>query len=602
MSPQSSLMTFKSSIRLPISSHLSQSFVRYASLNSAIGRGIRRSQRLDRTQTVSKDKRDPPRTGRIFGSSNGRTRGLSEVKSSRDWSNSNRHRPNTGRAPYASFDTTYGLGARGSQEAKNSRGWPDNDRDSVGAGRKKAASLGSSIGHGIRRPQDTGDTERLRNDRNDRRGPETRPREYTKWKDCRNKSPEVEFDEDEFVRTGNFRALPREHQRFASVQRSPNPRNFSALNKSRPAANHDSAPDSQRQRRPRRPEVAAPHKATDQNPERVREHVKVPDTIPYTTPASEFIYGTAAVEAALRCSRRQLYKLYIYQAADEELSVAKVTLRKLAFSKNVKVKMAFAEWDRLLDKMSAGRPHNGCVLEASPLPRTPVQALKTVNLEEKSFQLELAPQTREEALVNGMNDRIAINRSFTEQQKRQPIVLMLDGIVDPGNLGAIIRSAYYLGADALVFAGRNSAPLTPVTIKSSAGAAESMSLLEVKNEVDFIQRSKANGWRFYAADAPNVDSTYVDQVSNNRDESIGHSPSVIMMGNEGSGLSNHIRSQADSVVSIPGAWLIPGVGASSDPARIDSLNVSVASALLMEKFLRVPLAVSAVPRKDNSRR
>jgi predicted rRNA methylase len=292
----------------------------------------------------------------------------------------------------------------------------------------------------------------------------------------------------------------------------------------------------------------------------------------------------------------------MYQTADEELSTAKVTLRKLALSKNVKVKMAFAEWDRILDKMSAGRPHNGCVLEASPLPRTPIQALKAVNTEGDTFQLELAPQTREEALVNGANDRITINHSFLQQQRRHPVIIMLDGIVDPGNLGAIIRSAYYLGVDAVVFAGRNSAPLSPVTIKSSAGAAENMTLLEVKNEVDFIQRSKANGWRFYAADAPNAGSTFIDQASNDHNESIAHSPCVIMMGNEGSGLSNHIRSQADSIVSIPGSRLIPGVGVTSDPARVDSLNVSVASALLMEKFLRLPLGVSAVPRREKSRR
>ncbi|KAL2821939.1 Alpha/beta knot methyltransferase [Aspergillus granulosus] len=531
-------MTFKPSLRA-LALPLPRSFIRCASLNSAIDRGIRRSQRLDSPRGLSNDRRGRTPTRRAAGSPNGRSRRY--------------------------------------QEVKGSRGWPSDDHDSSEAGRQRFAS---PIGP-------------------DRRS--FTPREYTKGRDHRNRDPEVEFDEDEFIRTGNFRALPREHQRFTSTQRPPYSRDPSAMNKSRSAPKHDSARDSQRQRRLGHAEAITTHKPTDQKPERIKEHVKAPDTIPYTTPASEFIYGTAAVEAALRCGRRQLYKLYIYQAADEELSVAKMTLRKLAFSKNVKVKMAFAEWDRLLDKMSAGRPHNGCVLEASPLPRTPIQALKTVNPEENNFQLELAPQTREEALVNGMNNQIPINPSFTQQQRRQPVVLMLDGIVDPGNLGAIIRSAYYLGVDAVVFAGRNSAPLSPVTIKSSAGAAESMTLLDVKNEVDFIQRSKANGWRFYAADAPNAGSTYIDQASNNHDDLIGHSPSVIMMGNEGSGLSNHIRTQADSIVSIPGARLIPGVGVASDPARVDSLNVSVASALLMEKFLRVPLGVSAVPRKENSR-
>ncbi|KAJ0426398.1 hypothetical protein BJY00DRAFT_272085 [Aspergillus carlsbadensis] len=579
---QSSLLTLKSSLWLPLSSSTCRSFIRYASLNSAIGQGIRRSQRLDSPRASTNDSRDRPR-----------------VK----------------RKPYTPSDSESRRSPRGFRDVRDSRSRFDNNRNQSEAGRRQPVSLRSRVDRGIRRPQRTRGTETPWNDSGDhgetKRRPFT-PREPTAGTGYRSRAPEVEFDEDEFIRTGNFRALPREHQRFTSIKRLFNSRDNSATDKgrsspsrsspSRSSPTYDSPPDSQRQRRPGRGEVAAPHKTTDQKPERVREHVKIPDTIPYTTPASEFIYGTAAVEAALRCNRRKLYKLYMYQTADEELSATKVTLRKLALSKNVKVKMAFAEWDRILDKMSAGRPHNGCVLEASPLPRTPIQALKAVSLQEDTFQLELAPQTREEALVNGTNDRITINNSFVQQQRRHPVILMLDGIVDPGNLGAIIRSAYYLGVDAIVFAGRNSAPLSPVTIKSSAGAAENMTLLDVKNEVDFIQRSKANGWQFYAADAPNAGSSFIDQASNDHNELIGHSPCVIMMGNEGSGLSNHIRSQADSIVSIPGSRLIPGVGVTSDPARVDSLNVSVASALLMEKFLRLPLGVGAVPRKENSRR
>ncbi|KAL5001930.1 Alpha/beta knot methyltransferase [Aspergillus recurvatus] len=377
---------------------------------------------------------------------------------------------------------------------------------------------------------------------------------------------------------------------------------FQSAKRGRSSPQYVPTPEDEEKRRSRRTEH---HKPTEENPERVKQHVWVPPTIPYTTSASEFIYGTTAVEAALRCSKRQLYKLYLYQAAgEEELSVDKRVLRKLALSKNVKVKLAFGEWNRLLDKMSAGRPHNGCVLEASPLPRTPIQTLKPVQLGDGQFRVELAPQTREEAEVNGTNDSITINASYTQQQIRYPVIVLLEGVVDTGNLGSIIRSAYYLGVDAIVFAGRHSAPLSPITIKASAGAAENMTLLDVQNEVDFIKRSQANGWRFYAADVPKTGATYLEPGSlqppsltattGEPDAAIGQSPSVIMMGYEGSGLSNHIKARADSIVSIPGARLLPGVGAASDPARVDSLNVSVAAALLMETFLRVPLGVSPV--------
>jgi predicted rRNA methylase len=326
-----------------------------------------------------------------------------------------------------------------------------------------------------------------------------------------------------------------------------------------------------------------------------------PRKIPYSTAASEFVYGTNAVEAALRCSRRQQYVLYVYQGQDEDLSPEKSTLRKLALSKGIKVKMAFAEWVDVLDEMSQDRPHNGVVLEASPLPQLPVTGFRAVpSIEDTHFRVDMAPQTREELAVNGSDNRIPI---LSQHRQRYPVTLLLDGIVDTGNLGAIVRSAYFLGVDAIVFAGRNSAPLAPVAIKASAGAAENMTILTVRDEVAFIKQSKANGWRFYAADAPGVGSTLLDPQapadgsSGPNPSHLSQAPSVIMMGSEASGLAPHIKSHADSIVSIPGSRISSTLGVNSDPARVDSLNVSVAAALLMEIFLRVPVAVSGVPSK-----
>ncbi|KAJ5168095.1 uncharacterized protein N7482_003689 [Penicillium canariense] len=464
------------------------------------------------------------------------------------------------------------------------------------------ASLNSAIGWGIRRSQNAGSSARASKDE----GGQTRPRrgDSRTWPSGRAvkgvKGPsKSDFDEDEFVRTGKFRGMPRELRdrgQWRSREQAPKTNSASPGKSDTPKTK------------------SRAHRVTDSMPERVKDNVKVPESIPYTSPASEFIYGTSAVEAALRCGRRKLYKLYLYQGAGEDLSPAKVALRKLALSKDIGIKLAFAGWDRLLDKMSAGRPHNGCVLEASPLPKLPVRGFHVVpSISESHFRVELAPQSREEAAVNGTNDHIPIlhpsnpsNPSQDQPQHRYPVALLLDGVVDPGNLGAIIRSAYYLGIDAIVFAGRNSAPLSPVTIKASAGAAENMTLLHVKNEVDFIQRSKDSGWRFYAADAPGPGATYLDRATaDGESQESGlptmQAPSVIMMGSEGSGLSSHIKSHADATVSIPGARHSAHLGVESDPARIDSLNVSVAAALLMEMFLRTPLAMSGPLRKSKDR-
>ncbi|KAJ5172932.1 Alpha/beta knot methyltransferase [Penicillium capsulatum] len=461
--------------------------------------------------------------------------------------------------------------------------WRTDGRSSPNSGATEHAT-----GRGIRRspPPWARTAGKAPNLSNDAQGPrrDDRPArpvvDDRKWEAKRNRGG---FDEDEFIRTGNFRGLPREHRNHGQSKLK--------------QANYAETP-----RMPRKKPLSARtphHRPTDAVPARVKENVKVPDSIPYTTPASEFIYGTSPVLSALRCSRRQIYKLYIYQPFSKpELGPNQITLRKLALSKNIEVKLVSAGWDRLLDKMSSGWPHQNCVLEVSPLPKLPVMCFKAYSdRTEDRFRVELAPQSREEAMVNGTNDLVEMHRGHRPGNRRYPVALLVDGIVDPGNLGAILRSAYFLGIDAVVFAGRNAAPLSPVTIKASCGAAENMAILHVRNEVDFIKRSKENGWRFYAADAPGAGVTYLDQLppegnSSSHGRLAEQSPCVLMMGSEATGLSAHIKSHADAIVSIPGARHSLELGVESDPARVDSLNVSVAAALLMHTFMQVPLAVS----------
>ncbi|PKY07423.1 hypothetical protein P168DRAFT_309166 [Aspergillus campestris IBT 28561] len=504
--------------RLPVLPRFQPALARHASLRSAIDRGIRKSQ--GQSQDQSQSARKPFQNRRNFDDEE--------------------------RAPHRRRDSNPKKVERRRDDTEERSSYRRNDY-----GPKKFE----------RRRDDTEERSSYR--RND-----YGPKKFERRREGTEENSSYRRNDYGPKKTGNFRALPMEHQRFKHGHKIEKPRE---------------EPQESREK-----VIPSSRRGTD----RPKENVKVPDSIPYTTPASEFIYGTNAVEAALRCSRRQLYTLYLYQAFGEELSPAKSTIRKVAYMKNLKVKMAYGEWDKLLDKMSAGRPHNGCILEASPLPQLPVRSLRAVpSKDEDHFSVDLGQQSREEAQVNGMDNHVKINHPPMQDRRRFPVVLLLDGVVDTGNYGAIIRSAYFLGIDAIVLAGRNSAPLSPVTIKASAGAAENMTLLQVHNEVDFIQKSKLNGWRFYAADVPGPGSTFIDPI-----------PSVIMMGSEASGLTHHIKSHADSVVSIPGSRFSTHLGVGSDPARVDSLNVSVAAALLMEMFLRVPLAVSGAPEKRTSKK
>ena len=84
----------------------------------------------------------------------------------------------------------------------------------------------------------------------------------------------------------------------------------------------------------------------------------VPLAIPYTTPASEFLYGTSVVSAALKYSRRKFYKFYCYGAPDRVNTSQDTAVRNLASSQGVEVVPVQGEWLRIMDKMSTGRPHN----------------------------------------------------------------------------------------------------------------------------------------------------------------------------------------------------------------------------------------------------
>ncbi|KAI9727793.1 MAG: hypothetical protein M1834_007940 [Cirrosporium novae-zelandiae] len=302
---------------------------------------------------------------------------------------------------------------------------------------------------------------------------------------------------------------------------------------------------------------------------------KYPSSIEYTTSASEFLYGTSAVIAALRSRRRKLYKLYMYKPGLR--SVEHMRVQKLAHAAGVPIKHIGGPDVRLLDTMSQGRPHNGYVLETSPCPKLPVTSLKSVDLNEKHFQVQLEYQSEEDLAVNGNDPNIL---SLCLSSGRFPFLVMLYNILDPGNLGAIIRSAYFFGADAVVMVGRNCAPLSPVSLKASAGAIEMIPIITVDRVETFMKHSQMAGWRFYAAHVPNGPSSKLPETISTFgiQDKLTQAPSVLLLGNEGQGLPRHLLRDVNNLITIQGNRAGEG--------GIDSLNVSVAAGILCELFLR----------------
>ncbi|KAI0446185.1 RNA methyltransferase [Xylaria telfairii] len=305
-----------------------------------------------------------------------------------------------------------------------------------------------------------------------------------------------------------------------------------------------------------------------------------PIRVHHTTAASQFLYGRSVVEAALKDSRRQLYKLYIYSGDDRRNVSQDEALAKLAGQKAVEVTKVTNDGLRMMDKMSGGRPHNGCVLEASPLPQLPLKALGSLSEDPKKpgFHLELAHQSSEQAKINGTSEFV----SYQLPKGRNPFILLLDGILDPGNLGAILRTAAFLGVNGIAITQGSSTTLTPVALKASAGASEVMTLFSVNSAVDFVTRSKENGWLVYAAVPLTKWSKGNSHLTIDRIETydpLSSQPTVLVIGSEGEGLAKPVRRQADHEVSIPS----PSGGFSK---VVDSLNVSVATGILCAAFLK----------------
>lgn len=320
------------------------------------------------------------------------------------------------------------------------------------------------------------------------------------------------------------------------------------------------------------------HEPSSHDKERVPRPTSIPLSIPRTSAASEFVYGFSAVKAALQAKRRRLYKLYVSEVSDEVVPrEGRDDLLRTARETHVRVQTMREDGIRLLDKMSQGRPHNGYILEASEMPIWPVEALDQIPTVGEPFWFTPGHQSAEEIAITGTIPKLPGNAH------RYPLVLLLDNILDPGNLGAIIRSAAFFGVDAVALVDHNLAPLSPVSLKASSGAAEFMPFLKVKRDIEFIKKSKQNGWHVVAAVPPGSRSSRRSASVESMERAAGllaEGPCILLIGGEGTGLRPRLQKSADSVMGIQAA---PSVKAEMG---LDSLNASVAAALMIQNLVQ----------------
>lgn len=145
-----------------------------------------------------------------------------------------------------------------------------------------------------------------------------------------------------------------------------------------------------------------------------------------------------------------------------------------------------------------------------------------------------------------------------------PFLILLDGIEDPHNLGAIIRTANLAGAHGVVIPKRRAVGLTPTVAKTSAGAINYTPVAKVTNMTQTIKELKEQGMWFVCADMGGTSMYDLDLKG-----SIG-----LVIGNEGEGVSKLVRENCDFIASIP------------MKGDIDSLNASVATGVLAYEIVR----------------
>ena len=153
---------------------------------------------------------------------------------------------------------------------------------------------------------------------------------------------------------------------------------------------------------------------------------------------------------------------------------------------------------------------------------------------------------------------------YADSLGEKPFVVICDGVEDPHNLGAIMRSAECSGVHGIIIPKRRAVGLTSVVAKSSAGAIEHMRVARVTNIATTIDELKERGFWIYAADMGGTEYSKTD-----------YSGSVaIVLGSEGFGISRLVKEKCDFTVSIP----LYG--------RVNSMNVSCAAAVILTEVAR----------------
>jgi 23S rRNA (guanosine2251-2'-O)-methyltransferase len=234
------------------------------------------------------------------------------------------------------------------------------------------------------------------------------------------------------------------------------------------------------------------------------------------------LYGINAVAEALKASPEKIERICV-ERGQKNPRIREIV--DLARQNHVRISFEERSW---LDRKAEGSRHQGILC----------------------FAAEMATLDAEDIL---------------EQAKSPGLLVILDGVEDPHNLGAILRSAEAAGADGVILPQHRSAALSATVVKASAGAASHIKLARVTNLAQFIESLKKKGFWIAGLDAGSNKPIWEADLTE---------PTALILGSEGSGLHRLVKEKCDYVVSLP----IRGV--------VSSYNVSVAAGIALYEVIR----------------
>jgi 23S rRNA (guanosine2251-2'-O)-methyltransferase len=244
--------------------------------------------------------------------------------------------------------------------------------------------------------------------------------------------------------------------------------------------------------------------------------------------------------------------------------------KQLIFGKNpiLEALKSDVKLDRIITTKESKDDTIALIKQLAQAQKVYVQVIHEKQFDNVLFKYKIAKNANHQHIVAFQSlieyDNLEDKIPHLYEQGITPLVLILDGITDVGNFGAIARSAYCLGVDTLVISHANSAQINEVAMKASAGALNKISVcreFSLRRSVEFL---KYNGFKIYATHVENgITLSSVDF----------REPCAIIMGSEENGVSAELLDKCNLNIHIPMA------------TDFDSLNVSVSTGIVLYEAL-----------------